>query len=132
MTWPLVVTPGRFALTTLAIFSLLFLAAAPALAANKEPPLPKDLPPYGELKPFPQPKVITQKLANGLTLWLVSRPGFPKVSYTLAVRGGLSADPADRPGLAELLTDTVNEGTTTRTARQIAEELQATGGDLSA
>jgi predicted Zn-dependent peptidase len=116
----------------LAIFFLLFLAVAPAVAAEKEQPLPKDLPPYGELKPFQAPQVTTATLANGLTLWLVPRPGFPKVSYTLAVRGGMTADPQDRPGLAELLTATIDQGTTTRTAKQIAEELQAAGGDLSA
>ena len=116
----------------LTIFFLFFLAVSPTVAAEKEQPLPKNLPPYGELKPFQAPQVTTQKLANGLTLWLVPRPGFPKVSYTLAVRGGMSADPQDRPGLVELLTATIDQGTATRTAKQIAEELQAAGGDLSA
>ena len=46
--------------------------------------------------------------------------------------GGFAADPEDRPGLAELLTATLDQGTATRTAKQIAEELQAAGGDLSA
>jgi predicted Zn-dependent peptidase len=115
---------------TLAVFGLLLLAVGAALGADKEKPLPKALPPYGELKPFQAPKVITQTLANGLTMWLVPRPGFPKVSYAIAVRGGLSADPQDRPGLAELLTSTIDQGTATRTAKQIAEELQAAGGDL--
>ena len=44
----------------------------------------------------------------------------------------MSADPQDRPGLAKLLTSTVDQGTATRSARQIAEELQAAGGDLNA
>ena len=115
---------------TLAILGLLFLAVGAAAGADKEKPLPKALPPYGELKPFQSPKVTTHTLANGLTVWLVPRPGFPKVSYAIAVRGGLSADPQDRPGLAELLTSTIDQGTATRTAKQIAEELQAAGGDL--
>jgi predicted Zn-dependent peptidase len=115
----------------LAILVLLFLAVTLAAGADNKP-LPKDLPPYGELKPFQAPQVTAQKLANGLTLWLVPRPGFPKVSYTLAIRGGFSADPQDRPGMAELLTSTVYQGTVARSAKQIAEELQAAGGDLSA
>jgi len=114
------------------ILFLLFLAVAPAVGTEKETPLPKGLPPYGELKPFPAPQTTSEKLANGLMLWLVPRPGFPKVSYALAVRGGLAADPQDRPGLAQLLTTTIDQGTATRSARQIAEELQAAGGDLSA
>jgi predicted Zn-dependent peptidase len=115
----------------IAALFLLLLAVGPAAGADKEKPLPKDLPAYGKLKPFQAPQVTAQKLANGLTLWLVPRPGFPKVSYTLAVRGGMSADPQDRPGLAELLTATIDQGTATRTAKQIAEEVQAAGGDLS-
>ena len=81
----------------LVIFGLLFLTLTPAHAAEKEKPLPKDLPPYGELKPFTAPQVTARKLANGLTLWMVPRPGFPKVSYTLAVRGGCPPIPRTAP-----------------------------------
>ncbi len=115
----------------LAIVCLLIFTAGQLFAGDKEKPLPKDLPPYGELKPFEAPKVTTQQLSNGLTLWFVARPGFPKVSYTLAVRGGMSADPQDLPGIADLMVSTIDQGTTTRNARQIAEELQAAGGDLN-
>ena len=75
--------------------------------AQKEAPLPKDLPPYGAEKPLATPKVNASKLANGLTVWLASEPGFPKVALTLAVRGGLAADPADRPGICGLLAKTI-------------------------
>ena len=44
----------------LAILFLFCLAVAPAVAAEKEQPLPKDLPPYGELKPFGAPQVTAQ------------------------------------------------------------------------
>ncbi len=116
---------------TLTIVCLMLFIAARLRAADKEKPLPKDLPAYGELKPFVAPQVTTHTLPNGLTLWFVARRGFPKVSYTLAVRGGMSTDPQDRPGLADLLVATIGQGTTTRNARQIAEELQAAGGDLN-
>jgi predicted Zn-dependent peptidase len=98
--------------------------------AQKEVPLPKDLPPYGPEKPLQAPQVQQEKLPNGLTVWLVSKPGLPKVSMAIAVRGGLAADPADRPGISELLANTVNQGTTSKTARQIAEQIQSAGGDL--
>ncbi len=105
--------------------------AIPAVAAEKEKPLPKGLPPYGPLKPFAPPEVRQEKLASGMTLWLVPRPGFPKVAFALAVRGGMAADPKDRPGLSELLAATIDQGTKTRSAKKIAEEIQAAGGDLS-
>ena len=100
--------------------------------AQKEQPLPKDLPPYGPQAPFRAPDVHATKLDNGLTVWLVAQPGLPKVSFAVAVLGGLAADPANRPGLSELLTRSLTEGTKTRSARQIAEEIQAAGGDLNA
>ena len=58
------------------------------------------------------------------------RPGFPKVAFVLAVRGGYTADPKDRPGIADLISNVVSQGTKTRSAKQVAEELQAAGGDL--
>lgn len=112
---------------------LLFLLLLSVFAqAQKEHALPKDLPPYGQVVPMSAPNVKATQLSNGLTVWLVPKSGFPKVALVLAVRGGLAADPKDRPGLAELLANTLTQGTKTRTARQIAEQLQAAGGDLSA
>jgi predicted Zn-dependent peptidase len=94
--------------------------------------LPKDLPPYGPEIPPAVPHVKAEKLQNGLTVWLVSEPGFPKVSMTLVVKGGLAADPQDRPGLSELLATTIDQGTKARNAKQVAQELQGAGGDLKA
>lgn len=117
--------------TTMRIAIAILLLASLALA-QKEAPLPKDLPPYGAEKPLSAPSVKTAKLDNGLTIWLVSEPGFPKVALTVAVRGGFAADPADRPGISELLCKTIDQGTKSRSAKQIAQELQAAGGDLGA
>jgi len=100
--------------------------------AQKEVPMPTDLPPYGAERPLRPPSVHSAKLDNGLTVWLVSEPGFPKVAFTVAVQGGFAADPADLPGISELLSKTIDQGTKARTAKQIAQELQAAGGDLNA
>ena len=108
---------------------LALLAAPGALAAEKKP-LPADLPPFGEDRPLPVPKIAESKLPNGLTVWLVRREGFPRSTTVLAVRGGSAADPKDAEGIAELLADTVREGTKTRTSRAIAEELQTVGAEL--
>jgi predicted Zn-dependent peptidase len=107
--------------------ALLFALSA---TAQKETPLPKDLPPYGSQPAFQPPAVKAAKLPNGLTVWLVSQPGLPKVAFRLVELGGLASDPANRPGLSELLAATLNQGTKSRNARQIAEEIQSAGGDL--
>jgi predicted Zn-dependent peptidase len=100
--------------------------------AQKEQPLPKDLPPFGPEKPLQAPDVRQTKLENGLTVWLVPRTGFPKISFTLAVVGGYAADPQDRPGFSQVLTATIDQGTKKKTARQIAEDMQDAGGDVNA
>lgn len=100
--------------------------------AQKEQPMPKDLPPYGPQPALQIPDVKSSKLDNGLTVWLVAQPGLPRISFSIAVLGGMASDPANRPGMSELLGRTLREGTRTRSAKQIAEEIQAAGGDLNA
>jgi predicted Zn-dependent peptidase len=99
--------------------------------AQKETPLPKDLPPYGPEKPLAAPDVMASKLDNGLTVWLISSPGFPQIALNLTTRGGFAADPSDRPGISNLLAKTLAQGTANRSAKQVAQELQAAGGDLT-
>jgi zinc protease len=115
----------RFPLLTLALIAL------PVLAAEKHP-LPKDLPVYGDMKAVKAPTVKQVTLDNGMTVWLAPSSGFPKVAFALAVRGGYTGDPADRPGMADLIGATVTQGTSHRSAKQLAEEIAASGGDLNA
>ncbi len=114
-----------------ALAFVLTIGLLPSLA-QKPLHLPKDLPAYGPLKPFVPPPVIASKLPNGMTVWLVPRPGYPKVAFALAVRGGLANDPENFSGLSELLSSTLMLGTKSRTAKQIAQEIAASGGDISA
>ena len=118
--------------TTVVCASLCLAVASLALAAEKKP-LPKDLPPFGADKPLPVPAIAQSKLPNGLSVWLVKRSGFPRAAVVLAIRGaGTAADPKDAEGLTGLLASTVKEGTTTRTSRAIAEELQTVGAEIDA
>lgn len=120
---------GPLAMVAIATLCCIGFAAAP-LAASEEKPLPKDLPPYGQDKPLPVPQIVQSTLANGLTVWVVPRPGLPKVTAVLAVRGGLAVDPAGKEGISEVLAAALKSGTARRSARQIAEELQAVGGEI--
>ena len=115
-------------------FAALAVLAAALLhaATGDEPPRPASLPPYGQDRPLVVPDIAVERLENGLTVWLVPRPGLPKLTALLAVRGGMASDPDELAGLAEVLAQTVKAGTTSRSARHIAEELQGVGGELSA
>jgi zinc protease len=101
-----------------------------AIAADVK--MPPGLPAYGPMRLPEAPKVKSETLANGLTVWLVQQNNLPKVAVTLTLRGGYCADPADARGISDLLAATVKLGTTSLNARQIAERSQASGGDLKA
>jgi len=116
--------------TPFRVFALALTAGA-AFAAPKDKLLPKDLPAYGSMKPVAAPKVTELRLENGMTVWLAPTPGFPKIAFALAIRGGYSGDPKDRPGLADLIASTLTQGTSRKSAKEIAEAIAAAGGDLT-
>ncbi len=113
-------------------------AAASEPMANEHPehesePLPKNLPPYGAERALPAIRRVERKFANGLTVWVLPRTdGPPKVHFVLAIRGGLAADPDLQPGFSTLLAGLLKEGTASRDALRIAQDVQSYGGDLQA
>lgn len=120
----------RAAVAAVAAF-LVFGVTVPAFAKEKFTP-PKDLPAYGAEKSMTIPQVSESTLANGLGVWIVPRAGFPKVAMALVVRGGWAADPPGMDGFAGMFGDALTEGTATRTSQQIAQEMQAAGGEIGA
>jgi zinc protease len=108
----------------------LALSSISGMAADVK--MPPGLPAYGPMRLPEAPKVKSETLANGLTVWLVQQNNLPKVAVTLTLRGGYCADPADARGISDLLAATVKLGTSSLSARQIAERSQASGGDLKA
>ena len=63
---------------------------------------------------------------------VVERSGTGLVSARLLVKTGGEADPPDRAGLADLTAGLLTQGTKTRSATQIAEQVEALGGSLDA
>ncbi|MGC1782988.1 MAG: pitrilysin family protein [Acidobacteriaceae bacterium] len=115
-------------------FSAAFLLAAslPGQQASNLPALPAALPSLGPLRTVSPPKVKEYRLANGMEIWFVQRANLPKVQMTLLLKGGDSLDPPELPGLAQVLATAVTQGTATRSARQIADAAEFTGGEISA
>jgi zinc protease len=90
-----------------------------------------DPPKAAPLRPLhlPTPEQIT--LDNGLTVMLSQRTGLPVVAADLVVRTGGSSNPVDKPGLASFTAAMLDEGTTTRSAPKIADDLAQLGASLS-
>ncbi|HYO99421.1 MAG TPA: pitrilysin family protein [Pyrinomonadaceae bacterium] len=78
---------------------------------------------------LPVPKSF--KLANGLTVMLVEQHNLPVVAVTLNFLSGSEANPATKPGLASFMADMLDEGTTKRSALQIADDAAAIGSTLA-
>ncbi|MBI4339070.1 MAG: insulinase family protein [Chloroflexi bacterium] len=89
-------------------------------------------PPPTTPHPFQPPAPRRQRLQNGLELLVVEKRGAPLVAFALALRDGGIADPPARPGLAAFTTAMLEEGTTTRTSQQIADQFELMGTQLSA
>ncbi len=72
------------------------------------------------------------KLANGLTVLHLQRPGLPIVTAQLVVNAGLAANDPALPGTADFTAAMLEEGTTTRTSVQIAQEIEQLGAGFAA
>jgi predicted Zn-dependent peptidase len=77
------------------------------------------------------PPVTRDTLDNGLTVIMMEYRKVPVVDFRMVVRGGSAHDPDDLPGIAGMMASLMREGTETRNATRIAEEIDFIGGSLS-
>jgi zinc protease len=80
---------------------------------------------------FSLPRVQHRQLSNGLKLLIVEHHELPVVSMRLAVKSGAAADPKERPGLASLTADLLDEGTKNRSALEISNALTGIGARMN-
>lgn len=75
---------------------------------------------------------IVTTLDNGLRVASLAMPGLETAAVGLYVDTGSRLEPQAAHGVAHMLEHMVFKGTRRRTARQIAEEIEAVGGQLNA
>ena len=78
------------------------------------------------------PKPVETKLSNGMTLVVVEDKRLPIATMRLLFRNGGANDPTDAPGLASFTAGMLTQGTTTRSDKQIAAEVESLGASLNA
>jgi zinc protease len=105
------------------------LAASPAVAQNINWPVESAPRPLAarEVK-FPPYEVRT--LGNGMQVITVLHHEQPAVTMRLLVRAGAAQDPEKKGGVAYLAAQLLDQGTPTRTASQIADQIDFIGGAL--
>lgn len=79
------------------------------------------------------PKPVELKLPNGLTVLVLENHRLPTVEARLTMLGaGAVFEPAGMPGLASFTAQMLNQGTASRSSRQIAEEVEGMGASIAA
>jgi zinc protease len=109
------------------IAGFVFVAALPsafAIGGIDTPPAPSA--PHEVT--FSQPKET--KLANGLRVIVVERPGLPLLAAEVLVRSGAEVDEKDLAGTASMTGSLLMRGTETMTAPEIATAIESLGGTI--
>ncbi len=111
-------------------FSLSVLLAAAgffsvSIIAQETPPAPSAPPALNV------PQVKSGELPNGLEVVSVERRNVPLVTVSLLIKSGANAENAADAGLADMTASLLLKGTKTRTATQIAEEIEFLGGNIN-
>ena len=109
--------------------SLVLSAGAAAQVSAQTPVWPRESPP----PPLPAREVTfppyeVETLSNGLQVMAVLHHEQPAVTIRLLVGAGGANDPENTPGVASLLSRLLDQGTTTRTAEEIADTIDSIGG----
>lgn len=136
--------------STIALAFVVFLAAcgggagpespAPEMAAAAASPFEPVVSPEGKVMPPPPfpveevafPAYAERTLRSGARLIVVRNDEQPVASVNLYIRSGDAADPEGYTGVADMTAALLDKGTTTRSALDIAEEIDFIGGRLSA
>ena len=78
------------------------------------------------------PPVSDVRLDNGMRVLVVAKPGLPLVSARLGFDAGSADNGAGKAGLAALTADLLTQGTRTRTAPEIAAQIEGLGATIGA
>lgn len=107
------------------VVALLGAAAALAQAAPKETP-----PAAGAPKDFSLPPIRRFALPNGLQVRLMQYGDIPKVTIRLVTQTGNIDEAPEQVWLANVTGEMMQQGTTTRSAEEIAEQAALMGGSV--
>ena len=68
---------------------------------------------------------------NGMTVLVLEQHFLPIVEIHALIKAGAAQDPPEKAGVANLVASLLDEGTTTRSSRQLAEQIDFVGGSLT-
>ena len=92
----------------------------------------REIPPLTPVAPLDFPDVSHVALSNGIKVHYAQRTTVPVTQMALAFNAGFAADAPDSRGLQNMTIGLLDEGTTTRSSQQIAEEEERLGAQINA
>jgi predicted Zn-dependent peptidase len=109
---------------------LLIVFSAATGTAQQKPDRAKP-PAIGAAPQLSLPAIQKRTLSNGLPVWIIEAHEVPLAQVNLVVLAGSGDDPAGRFGVASLTAAMLDEGAGTRSALEIADEIEFLGASLS-
>jgi zinc protease len=106
------------------VLAMFMLVSAPTFAQKQEPPT------GGSPKAFTLPMHETYVLANGIKVTLVPYGNIPKVTINVTLRTGNLNEPKELLGIADITGELLKEGTTSMSAKALAEAAARMGSTL--
>jgi zinc protease len=87
-------------------------------------------PPFGEAPTLSAPTVDRRTLPNGLQVLLSEARETPLVTFEIVLRGGHLLESIDQPGVANLLAQTLTEGTAGKTPDELEQAIDLLGSTI--
>ncbi|SDL86723.1 Predicted Zn-dependent peptidase [Kriegella aquimaris] len=112
---------------TLLTYVLILTFSVTVLTAQEKEQPPKG----GEPKGFTLPEKEIVEFDNGLTLVMVPYGSIPKATIQFSIKTGNIDEKENQVWLADLMADMLKEGSTTKSAKQIADDMAGMGGNLN-
>ncbi len=121
---------GPWGLPTKGLATLVVVLIGSATAFTQSAPDRSKAPALGATPQLRVPPIEKRTLSNGLPVWIVEQHEVPLAQVNLVIHAGSGDDPAARFGLATFTAAMLDEGAGTRTALQIADEVEFLGASL--
>lgn len=89
-------------------------------------------PDFGELPLFTMPDIWTGTLpTTGIDVFGIENDEIPIVSFDITIKGGHWLDEMEKPGVANLMTDLIMEGTVSKTPEELEEAIGLLGASVN-
>ncbi len=88
-------------------------------------------PPLGTAPTLTAPTVARDTMTNGLEVLVIEDTELPVVEFELRLRGGLLLEDPTQPGVANLLAQTMTEGTASKTPDELEQAIDLLGASIN-